>query len=125
MQVAVATATLALFDQNTTIASSPVLAYNLRAHLAISNSICPVSTYYDQLWAGRARPWVSGIRASRCSVMKTRAVGCSPWTCGELGTTTASTLSARCHLALQLMVASGWVECTVIDFLVLIYSNFY
>jgi hypothetical protein len=39
MQVAVATATLALFDQNTPIASSPVLAYNLRAHLAISNSM--------------------------------------------------------------------------------------
>ncbi|XP_062181567.1 NDR1/HIN1-like protein 10 [Phragmites australis] len=35
---------------------------------------------------------------------------------GELTTTTASTLSVKCHLALQLMVASGWVECTVIDF---------
>ncbi|KAG2593145.1 NDR1/HIN1-like protein 10 [Panicum virgatum] len=35
---------------------------------------------------------------------------------GELTTTTASTLKVKCHLALKLMVASGWVDCTVIDF---------
>lgn len=35
---------------------------------------------------------------------------------GDLGTTKASTLTVKCHLALKLMVASGWVDCTVIDF---------
>lgn len=35
---------------------------------------------------------------------------------GELMTTTASTLTVKCHLALKLMVPSGWVQCTVIDF---------
>ncbi|PAN27428.2 hypothetical protein PAHAL_5G079300 [Panicum hallii] len=35
---------------------------------------------------------------------------------GELTTTTTSTLTVKCHLALKLMVASGWVDCTVIDF---------
>lgn len=34
---------------------------------------------------------------------------------GQLMTTRASTLTVKCHLALKLMVASGWVECTVID----------
>jgi hypothetical protein len=90
MQVAVATATLALFDLNPTIPSSPVLAYNLIAHLACwpcptRTAACPCTTIYEQLRAGRARPWVSGIRASRCSVMRTRAVGCSTWTCGWTG----------------------------------------
>ncbi|KAG2602142.1 NDR1/HIN1-like protein 10 [Panicum virgatum] len=35
---------------------------------------------------------------------------------GELTTTTATTLTVKCHLALKLLVASGWVECIVIDF---------
>ncbi|CAO1944307.1 unnamed protein product [Urochloa humidicola] len=35
---------------------------------------------------------------------------------GELTATTESTQTVRCYLALKLIVTSGWIDCTVIDF---------
>lgn len=156
IQVAVATATLARFDLNTTsIFTPPVLSYNLTVMLSVSNPNRRVSVYYDQLQAaglyqeerfGRAALPVSFQGTRRADAVPALLVGDTPmgfgdsgvaafgedrragvfpvdlwvegtvrYKFGELMTTTANTLTIKCHLALKLMEASGWVECTVID----------
>ncbi|KAL6614115.1 hypothetical protein ACP70R_036385 [Stipagrostis hirtigluma subsp. patula] len=155
IHVAVAAATLARFDLNST-ASPPVLSYNLTARLAISNPNRRVSIYYDLLQVaalykderfGRAALPVSFQGTRHTDTVPAVLAGSSPmaffgdsgadvfhddnntgvfpvdlwvdgvvrYKYGELTTTTASTMSVKCHLALQLMVASRWVQCTVID----------
>ncbi|KAJ1254312.1 hypothetical protein BS78_03G346900 [Paspalum vaginatum] len=152
MQVAVATATLARFDLNTT-SPIPALSYNLTAVLAVSNPNRRVSIYYEQLQVvgfyqdqrfghaalpvsfqgTRHRDAVPALLAGSSAVevsadefredSSARVFPVDLWVdgvvrykFGELTTTTATTMTVKCHLTLKLMVASGWVQCTVIDF---------
>ncbi|KAL6614116.1 hypothetical protein ACP70R_036386 [Stipagrostis hirtigluma subsp. patula] len=114
-------------------ASPTVLSYNLTAWLAISNPNRRVSIYYDQLQGTRHTDTVKAVLVGRSPMVgfadefpgdnSTEVFPVDLWVdgvvrykFGQLTTTAATTLSVKCHLALQLVVASGWVDCTVVKF---------
>ncbi|VAH65915.1 unnamed protein product [Triticum turgidum subsp. durum] len=140
VQVAVDAATLSWFLVNST-AASPVMSFNLTAGLIITNPNRRVGVYYDLLHAegiyrGRSFDRVAlpmSFQAANCADRMRAVLGGTSaddltaaafpvdlWLDGKVRyryggvvTTSASTLSVKCPLVLQLMVPSRRVECTV------------
>ncbi|XP_062206221.1 NDR1/HIN1-like protein 10 [Phragmites australis] len=128
IQVAVITATLSRFDLNSTANAPPEGLYQ---DARFGRTALPVSfqgtRHTDTVPAVLAGSLPMSFGDSVVDAFRgDNSTGVFPvdlwingvvrYKFGELTTTTESTLSVKCHLALQLMVALGWVECTVIDF---------
>ncbi|KAM3352781.1 hypothetical protein ACQJBY_024164 [Aegilops geniculata] len=140
VEVAVHAATLSLLVANST-AAPPALSFNLTAGLIITNPNRRVAVYYDLLHAegiyrGRSFDRITlpmSFQAANCAD-RVRAVlqgtsaddltaavfpvdlwldGKVRYRYGGVMTTSASTLSVKCPLVLQLTVPSRRVECTV------------
>ncbi|KAF7031738.1 hypothetical protein CFC21_043022 [Triticum aestivum] len=141
VQVAVHAATLSSRVVVNSTTAPPVLSFNLTAGLIITNPNRRVAVYYDLLHAegiyrGRSFDRITlpmSFQAANCAD-RVRAVlqgtsaddltaavfpvdlwldGKVRYRYGGVMTTSASTLSVKCPLVLQLMVPSRRVECTV------------